>query len=150
MAELFERRGEGRQPSQRPGLRDLAVDEEGLFEARLVVERVEFLRHVARLGRRHRHALAGVPDCVGEQQAEGQTPAEVAGDAVGQRPAADRAGDRQGRVGPAFGDRLVALVAVALDGREAAGRAAGLDRPTTPFGPRISQKPSPPSPFMCG
>ena len=88
-------------------------------------------------GQPSRAKRTAAPKERGERQPAAERPRVVERDL----PAADRAGDRQGGVRPAPRDRVVALVAIALDRREAPGGAAGLDRADASAG--LADEPEP-------
>ena len=127
--EMRERVGERRQLADRAGRGGLALDEEGLGEAGRGAQRLGLVRLAGALPT----ARPGSPRGRSGRQrrgasASGSRPPSVLRVVERDLPAADRAGDRQGCIRPAPRDRVVALVAIALDRREAPGGAAGLDR----------------------
>ena len=132
MGELVERVGKTRLAPDGADLRRLAVGEEVRGEARHVLQRLDIAHGLAPLRRAHRHALARVADGIAEEVAPRQPPAEAGGRLHGHRPARDRAGDRERRQGPARRQLVVAFLAVALDGGQRPGRAAGIDEARRP------------------
>ena len=127
MDELGQGIGELGLRPDRPRRVGLALVQVGRREVRRVVQRVEFLRHVARLRRRDRAALAGVADRIRQDRVEGQPTAEGTGHVEGEAPAADRSGDRHRGIRAAGGDRVEPLLPVSRPRGEGSSRPAGLD-----------------------
>ena len=125
--EVLQRRGELLRAARRAGGRDLAVDEEGVRETGGLLGGFELQRCRARGGRRLGIALAPEPHRVAEQVMQRQLAAEVLREIVGERPAADGAGDRDGGERAARRDRVVAELPIAFAGGAGAGRPAGFD-----------------------
>ncbi len=125
--EMGERVGERRTLAHRAGRRRLAVDEKRLGEAGRPMQRFRLVRDPARFRDGHGTALAREAHRVGQEHGQRDLGAEASGIIKGGLPAGDGSGHRQGSVRPARRDGVVALVPVALDRGEAAGRSARLD-----------------------
>ena len=127
MAKVFECRAERFRPAARTGLGRCAVVPEGRDETGRRRQRLQLVGLVAELGIRERIALAAIADRISQQFAQRHAAAERARKIEGELPAADGAGDAERCFRPAGGYGVVALVAIALDRRQCAGRTAGLD-----------------------
>ena len=128
MGELVEGLGELEAPAQRAGRRQLALDEESLGKAGSGKQGGLLQKRIAPLRRSDRHSLRGRDGWhrrAGDRA--GICPPSARASSSARPQPLDGPGDRERRIGPARRDGVVALVPVAPDGGERAGRPRGIE-----------------------
>jgi hypothetical protein len=128
MGQLLERVGQRGQCPQRSGRRRAALHEECGGKTRSGGEGIPFLVGVSRLRGADRVTLPCVPDRIRQEEIPRQLPAEGSGHFERKGPARYRPCNREGRIGSAGRDRIMASLAIAGNRRQGPGRATGLDR----------------------